>query len=82
MAKNRYVGEYPAIGIRPIIDGRRGPMQLLSLIHIEMCIRDSCSAAAMLGKPCHSPSTVIDTAGRCAGGCLLYTSARRLCGSG
>ena len=28
MAKNRYVGEYPAIGIRPIIDGRRGPMQL------------------------------------------------------
>ena len=28
MAKNRYVGEYPAIGIRAIIDGRRGPMQL------------------------------------------------------
>ena len=28
MAKNRYVGEYPAIGIRPIIDGRRGPMRL------------------------------------------------------
>ena len=24
----RYVDEYPAIGIRPIIDGRRGPMQL------------------------------------------------------
>ena len=28
MAKNLYVGEYPAIGIRPIIDGRRGPMKL------------------------------------------------------
>ena len=28
MAKNRYVGDYPVIGIRPIIDGRRGPMQL------------------------------------------------------
>ena len=24
MAKNRYIGEYPVIGIRPIIDGRRG----------------------------------------------------------
>ena len=28
MASNRYVGEYPVIGIRPIVDGRRGPMQL------------------------------------------------------
>ena len=28
MAKNRYIGEYPVIGIRPIVDGRRGPMQL------------------------------------------------------
>ncbi len=28
MADNRYVGKYPVIGIRPIIDGRRGPMKL------------------------------------------------------
>ena len=28
MAKNRYVGEYPAIGIRPVIDGRRGPLKV------------------------------------------------------
>ncbi|MBR0302954.1 MAG: L-fucose isomerase [Clostridia bacterium] len=28
MAKNRYIGEYPVIGIRPTIDGRRGPMKL------------------------------------------------------
>ena len=28
MAENRYVGGYPVIGIRPIIDGRRGPMNL------------------------------------------------------
>ena len=28
MATNRYVGSYPVIGIRPIVDGRRGPMQL------------------------------------------------------
>lgn len=24
MAKNRYIGDYPVIGIRPVIDGRRG----------------------------------------------------------
>ena len=28
MAKNRFVGEYPAIGIRPVIDGRRGPLKV------------------------------------------------------
>ena len=28
MAECRYVGGYPVIGIRPIVDGRRGPMQL------------------------------------------------------
>lgn len=26
-AKNRYVGDYPVIGIRPVIDGRRGPAE-------------------------------------------------------
>ncbi len=30
MAKNRYIGEYPVIGIRPCVDGRQGPMQLRS----------------------------------------------------
>ena len=28
MSESRYVGGYPVIGIRPIIDGRRGPMKL------------------------------------------------------
>ena len=28
MAKNRYIGEYPVIGIRPNIDGRRGPLKV------------------------------------------------------
>lgn len=28
MAKSYYIGDYPVIGIRPIIDGRRGPMKL------------------------------------------------------
>ena len=28
MAKSRLIGEYPVIGIRPLIDGRRGPLKL------------------------------------------------------
>ena len=28
MAESRLIGSYPVIGIRPTIDGRRGPMQL------------------------------------------------------
>jgi len=28
MAKNRYVGDYPVIGIRPVIDARRGPLKV------------------------------------------------------
>ena len=28
MAESRLIGRYPAIGIRPVIDGRRGPMKL------------------------------------------------------
>lgn len=28
MANNRYIGEYPVIGIRPIVDGHRGSMKL------------------------------------------------------
>ena len=29
MAKNRLIGEYPVIGIRPTIDGRRGALGVL-----------------------------------------------------
>ena len=28
MANNRYLGQYPVIGIRPTIDGRRGPLKV------------------------------------------------------
>ena len=51
MAKNRYVGEYPVIGIRPIIDGRRGPMCQVKL-HDVSTFSDSATslgAAAAAG---------------------------------
>ena len=28
MAENRFIGDYPVIGIRPVIDGRRGPLKV------------------------------------------------------
>ena len=28
MAQNRYIGDYPVIGIRPVVDGRRGPQMM------------------------------------------------------
>ena len=28
MSKRNIIGGYPVIGIRPVVDGRRGPMQL------------------------------------------------------
>ena len=28
MSTNRYIGQYPVIGIRPIIDARLGPLQV------------------------------------------------------
>ena len=28
MAESRLIGSYPVIGIRPVIDGRRGPLKV------------------------------------------------------
>ncbi len=42
--KKRYVGDYPVIGIRPIIDGRRGPMKL------RESLEDQTMALAMAAK--------------------------------
>ncbi len=44
MAKQRYVGDYPVIGIRPCIDGRRGPLKL------RESLEDQTMALAMAAK--------------------------------
>lgn len=44
MAKNRYVGDYPVIGIRPTIDGRRGPLK------VRESLEDQTMAMAMAAK--------------------------------
>ncbi len=44
MAEKRYTGAYPVIGIRPIIDARRGPMKL------RESLEDQTMALAMAAK--------------------------------
>ena len=36
MAKNRLIGEYPVIGIRPTIDGRRGCLGVRESLDVRM----------------------------------------------
>ena len=35
MAENRFVGDYPVIGIRPTIDGRRGPLKVRESLEVQ-----------------------------------------------
>lgn len=35
MADNRYIGEYPVIGIRPTIDGRRGVLKVRESLEVQ-----------------------------------------------
>lgn len=47
MAKSRLIGEYPAIGIRPTIDGRRGPLKVRESLE-EQTMNMAKSAAELL----------------------------------
>lgn len=46
MAENRYIGEYPVIGIRPTIDGRRGALKVRESLE-EQTMNMAKSAAAL-----------------------------------
>ena len=46
MAKNRYLGDYPVIGIRPTIDGRRGAMRIRESLE-EQTMNMAKAAAAL-----------------------------------
>ena len=47
MAKSRLIGEYPVIGIRPTIDGRRGPLKVRESLE-EQTMNMAKSAAELL----------------------------------
>ena len=56
MSKSRFRGEYPVIGIRPIIDGRRGPMKL------RESLEDQVMAMANAAKKLFEENLFIQTA--------------------
>ena len=47
MAENRLIGEYPVIGIRPVIDGRRGYINVRGSLE-EQTINMARSAAKLI----------------------------------
>lgn len=49
MAKNRLIGDYPVIGIRPTIDGRRGPLKVRESLE-EQTMNMAKSAAELFRK--------------------------------
>ena len=49
MAKSRLIGDYPVIGIRPTIDGRRGPLKVRESLE-EQTMNMARSAAELLKK--------------------------------
>lgn len=49
MAKNRLIGEYPVIGIRPTIDGRRGALKVRESLE-EQTMNMAKSAAALFSE--------------------------------
>jgi len=49
MSKNRYIGDYPVIGIRPTIDGRRGPLKVRESLE-EQTMNMAKSAAELISS--------------------------------
>ena len=83
MAQNRLIGDYPVIGIRPVIDGRRGPLRVRESLE-EQTMNMARSAAALISENlCYSngdPVRVVisdTTIGRVAEAALCAEQFRR-----
>ena len=60
MEKNRYIGEYPVIGIRPIVEGRRGPMQLRESLEDQvMAMAEAAKARGVAAVHCQTAEEVL-----------------------
>ena len=54
MAKSRLIGDYPVIGIRPTIDGRRGPLRVR-----ESLEEQTMAMAAIVSMPSQNAIVVL-----------------------
>ncbi len=67
MAENRYIGDYPVIGIRPTIDGRRGVLKVRESLE-EQTMNIAKSAAKLFEENPKAPTTApARTSVRCIG---------------
>ena len=54
MAKNRLIGDYPVIGIRPTIDGRRGPLKVRESLEVQTMNMAKSAAKLIEDNLCYS----------------------------
>ncbi len=54
MAKSRLIGDYPVIGIRPTIDGRRGPLKVRESLEVQTMNMAKSAAELITKNLCYS----------------------------
>ena len=54
MAKSRLIGDYPVIGIRPTIDGRRGPLKVRESLENQTMNMARAAAELITKNLCYS----------------------------
>ena len=54
MAENRLIGGYPVIGIRPTIDGRRGPLKVRESLEEQTMNMAKAAAKLFTDNLCYS----------------------------
>ena len=54
MAESRLIGSYPVIGIRPTIDGRRGPLKVRESLEDQTMAMANAAAKLITENLCYS----------------------------
>ena len=76
MAKNRLIGDYPVIGIRPIIDGRRGPLNVRGSLE-EQTMNMAKTAKALFEEYVQTEKTYKQLSGKLKSQRAWYVKAKQ-----